>query len=221
MSAGPPAANILFRETIRHSAEGERKYIRYYDDRGHFGHVRLSLIPQPGESCRVSLDAACGLPEECCRAIRDALIGRFESQLRGRLQLIGLEARLTGGSYLERHSYPEAYAHAACMAFDEALHRACPMIVEPYIGVSLLVEMDNLVWTTKALGALLGEVRTTQRVTDVVRLKLDVPVRLVGTIRSMGMRITQQFPVPSHEHYRPLLAPRTGDTLPDELSEWT
>jgi elongation factor G len=221
MHAASPTPNSLFRQAICHSADGERKYIRYYDGRGHFGHVRLRLIPHPGESCRVSLDAACGLPEECCRAIQDALIRRFDPQSRGRLQLIGLEVRVTGGSYLERHSYPEAFAHAACMAFDEALHRACPVIVEPYIGVSLSVEFEKLVRTMKTLGALLGEMRTTQRVTDVLYLKLDVPVRLVGAIRSMGMRITQQFPVPSAERYRPILTPKTGDAIPDDLSEWT
>jgi elongation factor G len=221
MHAASPTPNILFCETIRHSAEGERKYIRYYEDRGHFGHVQLRLISHPGEPCRVTADAACSLPVDCCRAIQEALIRRFDPQPRGRLQLIGVEARLTGGSYLERHSYPEAFAHAACMAFDEALHRACPVIVEPYIGVSLSVEFEKLVGTMKTLGALLGEMRTTQRVTDVLHLKLDVPVRLVGTIRSMGMHITQQFPIQSDERYRPILTPKTGDAIPDDLSEWT
>lgn len=221
MHAASPTPNSLFRETIRHSAEGERKYIRYYDGRGHFAHVRLRLIPHPGESCRVSLDAACGLPEDCCRAAQRALLRRFEATPRSRLALIGLEVLLLGGSYLDRHSYPEAYAHAAYMAFDEALHRACPVIVEPYIGVSLSVKFENLAETIKTLGALLGEMRTTQSVTDVLRLKLDVPVRLVGAIRSMGMRITQQFPVPSDERYRPILTPKTGDAIPDDLEEWT
>jgi translation elongation factor EF-G len=221
MRAGSPAPKNLLRETIRYSADGERKYIRYYDGRGHFGHVRLRLIPHPGEVCRVTLDAACSLPEECCQAIQDALTNRFDLEPRGHLGLIGLEARLTGGSYLDHHSYPEAYAHAARMAFDEAFHRACPMIVEPYIGVSLLVEFNELVWILKALRDLLGEAQTTQRVTDVVHLKVDLPVRLVETVRSMGIRIMKQFPVPSDERYRPLVTPRTGDAPPDVLGEWT
>lgn len=221
MPAGSSAPNIQFRETIRHSAEGERKYIRYYDSRGHFGHVRLRLIPHPGVSCSVNLDVACGLPGDCCRAIQDALMRHFDLEPRSHLRLIGLEARVMGGSFLDRHSYPEAYALAAGMAFDQALHRACPMIVEPYIGVSLVVELDHLVWTTKTLGALLGEMQTTQRVTNVVHLDVDVPVRLVGTIRSMGMCITRQFPIPSDERYRPILTPKTGDALPDDLGEWT
>ena len=221
MRAGSSAPKTLYRETICHSAEGERKYIRYYNGRGHFGHVRLQLIPHPGASCSVSLDAACSLPGECCGAIQDALMRHFDLEPRSHLRLIGLEAHVMGGSFLDRHSYPEAYAQAARMAFDEALHRACPLIVEPYIGVSLVVELYNLVWTTKALGALLGEMQTTQRVTNVVHLKVDVPVRLVGTIRAMGLSVTKQFPVPRDKRYRPILTPRTGDALPDDLGEWT
>lgn len=221
MGAGSSAPNTLYCETICYSAEGDRKYIRYFDDRGHFGHVRLRLVPHPGASCSVNLDDACILPGECCRAIQDALMRRFDFEPRSHLRLIGLEARVIGGSFLDRHSYPEAYAHAAHMAFDDALHRACPMIVEPYIGVSLVVELDDLVWTIKALGALLGEMQTTQRVTNVVHLKVDVPMRLVGTIRSMGIRITKQFSIPSDGRYRPILTPRTGDVLPDDLGEWT
>ena len=221
MGARSSAPNTLYRETICYSAEGDRKYIRYFDGRGHFGHVRLRLVPYPGESCRVSLDDACSLPGECCRAIQDALMRRFDLEPRSHLELVGFEARVIGGTFLDRHSYPEAYALAACMAFDEAFHRACPMVVEPYIGVSLVVEFDDLIWTIKALGALLGEMQTTQRVTDVVRPNVDVPVRLVGTIRSMGMRITRQFPIPSDDRYRPILTARTGDVLPDDLGEWT
>ncbi len=98
MRAGSSAPNILFRETIGHSAEGERKYIRYYDGRGHFGHVRLRLIPHPGASCSVSLDVACSLPDECCRAIQDSLMRRCDLEPRSHLRLIGLEAHVIGGA---------------------------------------------------------------------------------------------------------------------------
>src|ERR1700744_4153447 len=221
MRAGSSAPKTLYREPICHSAEGERKYIRYYNGRGHFGHVRLQLVPHPGAACSVNLDDACSLPGECCRAVQDALMRHCDLEPRSHLRLIGLEARVVGGSFLDRHSYPEAYARAAHTARDDALYRACLMIVESYIGVSLVVELDDLVWTIKALGALLGEMQTTQRVTNVVHLKIDVPMRLVGTIRSMGMRISKQFPTPSDRRYRPILTPRTGDALPDDLGEWT
>jgi hypothetical protein len=107
------------------------------------------------------------------------------------------------------------------MAFDEALRRACPVTVEPYTRVLMLVELDNLAWTVKALCALLGEMRSTQSATNVVHLKVDVPVRLLRTIRWMGMRVARQFPIPSEDRYRPILTPATGDILPDDLDSWT
>src|SRR4051794_32506903 len=133
-----------YRETIRYPARGERKYIRYFDGRGHFGHVHLQLTPRPGEFCSVSVDAACPLPEESCTAINQALLRRFEHGPVRYLPLVGVEVRLTGGSYLPRHSYPEACAIAACMAYDEAMRVAGPLIVEPYVGVRLLMEKGSL-----------------------------------------------------------------------------
>lgn len=222
MSSGePPVSNILYRETIRYSAEGERKYIRYYDGRGHFGHVWLRLIPHPGEPCTVSCDSACNLPEACCQAAHQALTRRFAFPPRNHLSLIGCEVRLMGGSYLNRHSYPEAYAHAAHMAFDEAFHQAGPMVVEPYTGIEFVVDLEDLVWTVKVLHDLLGELHTTQRVTQVVQLRTDVPVRLVGKIRSMGMHISKQLPLPRDRRYRPLLAPRDDSAFSGDLVEWT
>jgi hypothetical protein len=221
MRTGPPTPNLIYRETIRYSAEGERKYIRYYDGRGHFGHVQLRLIPHPGEACSVSCDTECNLPKECCQAAHDALMSRFEFQPRGHFGLIGFEVRLTGGSYLEPHSYPEAYAHAACMALDEAFRRAGRVVVERYTGILLVIDLDDLVWSIKALRNLLGEVHASQTVTNVARLRMDVPVQLLGKIRSMGLRIERQFPLPSEKRYRPLLTSEAGHTSPGDLGEWT
>ena len=221
MSAGPRSPDTVFCETIRYSAEGERKYIRYYDGRGHFGHVHLRLIPRSGQSCTVSFDAGCRLSQECCLAIQQALTRCFKLAHRSHLELIGFESRVMGGNYLNRHSYPEAHMQAAYMAFDEALRRACPLIVERYVGVLLLIALDDLVWVTKTLCDLLGELHTTQRVTNVVQLKINVPLRLVGRIRSLGIQIAKQFPLPSEKRYQSVLMPGTSNLLPDDLSEWT
>lgn len=139
-------------------------------------------------------------------------------QPRGHFGLIGFEVLLTGGSYLEPHSYPEAYAYAACMALDEAMRRAAPVVVEPYTGIVLVVELDDLVWTIKGLRDLLGEVHATQTVTNVARLTMDVPVQLLGKVRWMGLRIKRQFPLASEKQYRPLLTSRADRAPSDDLA---
>ncbi|HEX6497059.1 MAG TPA: hypothetical protein VF018_16320 [Acidobacteriaceae bacterium] len=212
-----------YRETIRFAAAGERKYIRYFDGRGHFGHVRLQLTPRPGEFCSVSVDAACPLPEESCSSIKQALLRRFEHGPVRYLPLIGLEVRLTGGSYLARHSYSEACAIAACMAYDEAMRASGPLVVEPYIGVRLLVETGSLQRTVDALTALLGEVRAMHSVTHVAWLEVEIPARLQHAVQSdLRLPFLDTFPLPKHQQYRPLSGSATeSNAISDLLDDWT
>jgi elongation factor G len=214
---------LTYRETIRYAAAGERKYIRYLDGRGHFGHIRLQLMPRPGEPCSVSIDAACPLPEESCTAIKQTLGRRFEHGPVRRLPLIGVEVRLTGGSYLPRHSYPEACAMAACMAYNEALQGAGPLVVEPYVGVRLLVEKGSLQRTVDTLTALLGEVRAIHSVTDVAWLDVEIPARLQGAVRSaLRLPFVETFLLPKDQQYRPLSeSAKESGNLSDFLDDWT
>jgi elongation factor G len=211
------------RETICFAASGERKYIRYFDGRGHFGHARLQLTPRPGELCSVSIDASCPLPEESCTAIKETFGRRFEHGPVRYLPLIGFEVRLAGGSYLPRHSYPEACAIAACMAYDEAMQMAGPVIVEPYVGVRLLVEKYSLQRTVDTLTALLGEVRAIHSVTHVARLEVEIPSRLQHAVQSaLRLPFLDMFPLPKDQQYRPVSASaKESGGFSDLLDDWT
>jgi elongation factor G len=218
-----PSLSSICRETIRYAASGERKYIRYFDERGHFGHVRLQLTPRPGELCSIAVDASCQLPEESCAAVQTALSGRFECGPVARLPLLGVEVRLTGGTYLPRHSYPEACAIAASMAYDEAMRRAAPFAVEPYVGVRLLVENNGLQRNLKTLTDLLGRVRAVHSVTDVARLEVEIPVRLQNAVKSaLRLRFLEIFPLPKDQRYRPVAESGIRPYgFSDALDEWT
>lgn len=223
MYADPSSLSGLYRETIRYAASGERKYIRYFDGRGHFGHVRLQLNPRPGEPCSISVDASCHLPEESCAVVRTALRGRFDHGSARRLPFVGIEVRLIGGTYLPRHSYPEACATAACMAYDEALRGAGSLVVEPYVGIRLLIENNSLQRTVRALTALLGEVRAVHSITDVARLEVEIPVRLQHAVESaLGLPLLETFVLPRDQQYRPTRS--SGDVpygFSDALGDWT
>jgi hypothetical protein len=220
---GVQPSSVSLRETIRHSAEGERKYIRYFDGRGHFGHVRLLLIPHPGERCTVTIDSACTLPKEACDAASEMLLQRFDRGRHGLLPLIGFEVRLTGGTYLAPYSYLEACAIAASMAYDEALLRAGLFVVEFYAGIRLFVEIDALSRTIRTLRDLLGEVRATSTVTKIVQLDVEIPVRLCGAVKAaLGLRVLNMIPLPKDQQYQPLAsAAQDPHGLSGGFDEWT
>jgi elongation factor G len=223
MRPSEPAPSDGYRETIQYAADGERKYIRYFDGRGHFGHVRLQLIPHPGATCCISVDAACPLPDESCTAIKAALMRRFERGTASHMPLNGFEVRLTGGSYLDRHSYPAACAIAACMAYDQAMHKAGLLVVEPYVGIRLVIEHKSLEWTVKTMAALLGEVRAVCTINDVMRLQAEIPMRYLDSVKSaLRLQYLESFPLPQEQRYRPVFASanNSGD-FSDLLDDWT
>lgn len=211
------------RETIQFAAVGERKYIRYFDGRGHFAHVCIHLLPRPGERCSVSVDSTCPIPEQAHPAMRAALQSRFAKGLR-RVPLIGMEARLMGGSHLPNYASPAAFASAACMAYDEALPRAVPVLVEPWIGLALrLRPSDDLPSGLKRLIPILTQMRISATEKDKTMQRIEVPLRLLTTIqeacRPMGVRT---FPLPPHFQYRPFDAYLAGlEPSRGYLDEWT
>src|SRR3984957_18617835 len=115
----PYSENPDYRETIRRAAFGDRKYIRYFAGRGHFAHLRLQLIPCPGELCRVTTSDGLEIPELCCAAAQASILKKFEAGPLGSYPMLGLEARIIGGTFLPKYSHAEAFARAASMAFDE------------------------------------------------------------------------------------------------------
>lgn len=108
------------------------------------------------------------------------------------------------------------------MAFEEALHRAARMIVEPYTGICLRVDFEALSGTVRTLASVPGALRITQRSTEHVELEIEVPSRLVREIRAMGLRIVKVFPLHNEMQYQPVPERgATGSAFPDALDEWT
>ncbi len=221
MPTRPSSSSPGLRESIRYPATGERKYIRYFDGRGHFAHVCIQLLPRPGAPCSVSVDSACTLPEDVCDAVRAALLRRFERGARRRLPLIGIEARLLGGSYLPQHSYPAACAIAACMAWDEAWPRTAPVVLEPWIGVSM-----QLPWgaaTLERLIRMLGEMHVIANASERVSLRIEIPWRLLPAVQAACEPVqVQTFPLTKPVQYRELSAAADPPGPPTYfLDEWT
>jgi elongation factor G len=107
---------VAYRETIPRRAVGERKYVRRFDGRGHFAHLRVELLPRPGPLPSVTAVDGLELPEDCYHAARVALFKKFErGPVRG-FPLIGFQVRLLDATCLSAYSYPDAFATAASMA---------------------------------------------------------------------------------------------------------
>jgi translation elongation factor EF-G len=215
-----------YRETIRRAAFGERKYIRYLAGRGHFAHLRLQLIPCPGELCRVTKLDGLEIPELCCDAARASIFKRFEAGPIGSYPMLGLEVRIVGGTFLPEYSNPEAFARAAAMAFDEAIVGASPAVVERWIGFVLRVDPGAIRQTLETLISLLDEVPASfswNSLKECFVVRAQAPVRLLAEVRQIfGLRRLETFPLPTEQQYRVTSEfPPRGRTQGSQLDDWT
>jgi translation elongation factor EF-G len=218
--------NPGYRETIRRAAFGDRKYIRYFAGRGHFAHLRLQLIPCPGEPCRVTKSDRLEIPELCCDAAQASILKKFEAGPLGSYPMLGLEARIVGGTFLPKYSHAEAFARAASMAFDEAMADASPAFVERWCGFVLRVDPDAIKQTLETLTNLLDEVPASfsrNSLKECFVIRAQAPVRLLVELRQIfSLRRIETFPLPIEQQYRVTSKfPPPGQKQSSELDDWT
>jgi elongation factor G len=213
---------VPYRETITRRSVGERKYVRHFNGRGHFAHLRVELLPRPGHLPSVTTADGLGLPLDCYHAARVAFFKKIErGPIRG-FPLIGLEVRLLAATYLPAYSYPDAFAAAASMALDEAMIHASPIILEPWVRLRLRVESDALSATFDMLTKFLGAVRTEISLADYFLLDTEIPVRLKSRVAfALGLARPDTYQLPEGSRYRTLSGPLEPPAPHSALEDWT
>ncbi len=213
---------VPYRETITRSAVGERKYVRYFDGRGHFAHLHIEILPRAGELPSVTTGYGLELPEDCYRAVRTALFKRMNRGPRYGFPMIGLEVRLLAATHLPVYSHPDAFAAVACMALDEAMIHAAPVVLEPWVGLRLHVEDHALSTTLETLSKFLGSVRADISLGAHFVLDTEIPARLKQRIASaLGVTRLVTHPLDEAKKYKPLSGPIDQPASQDALEDWT
>jgi elongation factor G len=214
---------IRFRETVRQTAIGERRYVRFLEGRGHFAHLQLQLTPTPATPCAITRSPGLVIPDACYAAARDAVLATLKSGPLGQFPMHGFQVEMTTATYVERYSHPAAFAAVASMAFDDALGLAKPVIIEPWIGLRLRVERNSAEMVLATLARWIGEVSLTVSLSDYFVLKVEIPHRVLDRLSlALGVRRAETFPLAPERLYRTVSGPvfPTGKQASD-LDDWT
>jgi elongation factor G len=138
---------VSYRETVSgHARDVEGKFIRQTGGRGQYGHVVIDLDPLPrGEGfafeSRVTGNA---VPREFIPAVEQGVRGALEFGVLAGYPVVDVKVTLKGGSYHEVDSSELAFKAAASTAFQEALRRADPVLLEPIMEVRINVSEEYL-----------------------------------------------------------------------------
>ena len=138
---------VSYRETVAGTAKGvEGRFIRQTGGRGQYGHAIIDLEPLPRSGGFEFVNKVTGntIPKEFIPAVEQGVKGAMEFGVLGGYPVTDVKVTLKGGSYHEVDSSELAFKAAGSAAFQEALRRAEPMLLEPVMKVVINVAGENL-----------------------------------------------------------------------------
>ncbi len=136
---------VAYRETITIGAPGKEIYKKQSGGRGKFGHVELEIEPAPGEGF-VFEDKISGgsIPRQF---IKPTMEGVRDAMQRGYLagyELVDIKVRLLFGSYHEVDSDEISFHLAGSFAFQDAVKKAKPVLLEPIMKVEVVTPEEYM-----------------------------------------------------------------------------
>lgn len=132
---------VAYRETIRATAEGHGRHKKQTGGAGQFGDCKLRVEPLERGSGFEFVDAIVGgvVPRQYIPSVEK---GVRESLKRGPLAgypVVDIRVTLFDGSYHPVDSKDIAFQMAGRMGFHEAVEKAMPALLEPYVNVEVVV----------------------------------------------------------------------------------
>ena len=137
---------VSYKETITGTADVDCKYARQSGGKGQYGHVKIKMESQePGQGITF-VNAITGgvIPKEYIPAVEAGIRGAAENGILAGYPVIDFKVKLYDGSYHEVDSSEMAFKIAGSMAFKQAMEKAKPVLMEPYMKVEITTPEEYL-----------------------------------------------------------------------------
>ena len=136
---------VAYRETIGDISEGRGKHIHKTEDQGIYGDVILRVEPLPDIVGFEFVDASNGtqIPPFYVPTIEKAVKNSMLNGILSGYPVQGVKVTLLGGSYHETDSSEIAFEAATAVAFDNAVRKASPILLEPVMQIQVTVPVEH------------------------------------------------------------------------------
>ncbi|MBA3320860.1 MAG: elongation factor G [Pyrinomonadaceae bacterium] len=136
---------VAYRETITQPAPGKEIYKRQTGGRGQFGHVEIEIEPAPGEGFVFENKITGGvIPKEFIRPVEAGIKDALERGFLAGYELVDVKVRLVFGSYHEVDSDERSFHIAGSLAFQDAVKKAKPVLLEPIMRVEVVTPEEYM-----------------------------------------------------------------------------
>jgi len=135
---------VAYRETITRPTRAEGRFIRQTGGRGQYGHVWLEIEPlEKGKGFEFEDRTTGGVvPKEFVPAVEQGVREAMESGVLAGYPLVDLKVTLVDGSYHDVDSSEVAFKIAGSMALRDGVQKARPVLLEPVMGVEVVVPQE-------------------------------------------------------------------------------
>src|SRR6478672_5225396 len=136
---------VAYRETITQPAPGKEIFKKQSGGRGQFGHVELEIAPAPGEGY-VFEDKITGgaIPRQFIKPVGEGIRDAMRRGILAGYELVDIRAKLVFGSYHEVDSDERSFHIAGSLAFQDAVKKAKPVLLEPIMRVEVVTPEEYM-----------------------------------------------------------------------------
>jgi elongation factor G len=136
---------VAYRETITVPAKGVERYKRQTGGRGQYGHVELEISPAPGEGFVFENKITGGaIPREFIKPTEEGVRDALERGFLAGYELVDIRVDLVFGSYHEVDSDERSFHIAGSLAFQDAVKKAKPVLLEPIMRVEVVTPEEYM-----------------------------------------------------------------------------
>jgi elongation factor G len=134
---------VAYRETITKPAPGKEVYKKQTGGRGQYGHVEIEIEPAPGEGFVFENEITGGaIPKEYIKPVEQGIRDAMERGFLAGYEMVDIKVRLVFGSYHEVDSDERSFHIAGSLAFQDAVKKAGPVLLEPIMRVEVVTPND-------------------------------------------------------------------------------
>jgi elongation factor G len=136
---------VAYRETITVPATGKEIFKKQTGGRGQFAHVELEIEPAPGEGY-VFEDHITGgvIPRQFIKPVSEGIRDAMRRGFLAGYEIVDVKAKLVFGSYHEVDSDERSFHIAGSLAFQDAVKKAKPILLEPIMRVEVVTPEEYM-----------------------------------------------------------------------------
>ena len=168
---------VAYRETISKPSKSDLKYAKQSGGRGQYGHCVIEIEPNPEKGYEFVNSITGGvIPKEYIPSIDKGIQDALKSGVLAGFPVVDVKVNLVFGSYHEVDSSEQAFYVAGSMAIKDAMQKATPALLEPFMDVEVVTPDDYLGDVMGDLNGRRGRVQSMEARAGAQVIRAQVPL---------------------------------------------